>query len=68
MLKIDKRSDAGIVLADILAAPDTYCVRIDERENGVALKRNEGMWTPTLSTEAPDMRRSDRHDRRVYSG
>jgi len=53
-LEIDRRSDAGIILAEYLANPSTYKVSIAPlRDDGLAaLKRNEGMWTPPLKVDA----------------
>lgn len=49
MIEIERNSPAGNCLADAFADPDTYRVRIDVRADGVAVKRNEGMWSATLS-------------------
>lgn len=51
MIEIYKDSEAYRYLKAIMAADDTYMVRVDDRASGVALKRNEGMWTPTLDCE-----------------
>lgn len=51
MITIPLNSEAGDELRHILNNADTYKVSVDIRNNGVALKRNEGMWTPTLSTK-----------------
>lgn len=52
ILVISRDSEAGIELARALADPDTYKVSIDERSgNRVAIKVNEQMWSPALSTE-----------------
>lgn len=53
MIEIERNSPAGNCLADVLANPDTNMVRIDVRPDGVAVKRNEGMWSATLSCDTP---------------
>lgn len=58
MFTIDKNSEAGQCLAGIFADPDTYKVSVDyrpSRDGGefVAVKKNEGMWTHSLSTVSP---------------
>lgn len=50
MIEIHLSSDAFSELRLIMQSPDTYRVRIQEREDGVAIKRNEGTWSPTLAT------------------
>lgn len=49
MITIPINSEAGTYLARAVSHPGTHKVSFDIRENGVAIKRNEGMWTPTLS-------------------
>lgn len=51
MITIPLNSEAGVTLSEYLANPTTYKVSIDIRPAGAALKRNEGMWTMTLSTK-----------------
>lgn len=49
MITIPMNSEAGEALRQMCDTPSTYKVSLDVRANGVALKRNEAMWTPTLS-------------------
>lgn len=51
MITIPLNSEAGFTLSEYLAFPTTYKVSLDIRPAGVAIKRNEGMWTMTLSTK-----------------
>lgn len=55
MFTIDKNSEAGRVLTAVMADENTYKVSIDYRPTArggqfVAIKKNEGMWTSSLST------------------
>jgi hypothetical protein len=49
MFTIEANSEAGRHLAAVLADPHTYKVSIEPRTNGVAIKQNEHMWSPTLA-------------------
>lgn len=51
IIEIDEYSEAFEHLVNIFAMEDTYKVRIIPRFGGIAIKRNEGMWSPTLSVE-----------------
>lgn len=51
MFTINLESEAGQYLRSCLENPSTYKVSVEPRKDGVAIKRNEGMWTPTLSVE-----------------
>lgn len=51
MFVIESASEAGDYLREALTAAGTYKVSIDVRENGVAVKVNESMWTATMSTK-----------------
>ena len=51
MIFIDRESEAGRELARILADDaDTRHLYIDVRLDGIAIKQNERMWSPTLRT------------------
>lgn len=55
MIELEMGSIAYGALWLALDMPDTYLVRIDARHDGVAIKRNEGTWSPTLPCKArPD--------------
>lgn len=53
ILVIERDSEAFIELAEALAFPTTYKVSLDVRRDGIAIKINEQMWTPTLRVTAP---------------
>lgn len=48
MFVIEKGSPIFEALKIVLTADDTYKVSFEERRDGVAIKRNESVWTPTL--------------------
>lgn len=49
MIELKIGSDAYGELWRMLDTTGAYIVRIEERKDGVALKLNEGVWTPTLA-------------------
>jgi hypothetical protein len=52
MFVIEINSQAAKELTRVLKDIDTYKVSVDVRADGVAIKRNEGMWTATLRMQA----------------
>jgi len=48
-----KGSEAFEYLRSALAHPGTYKVSVDIRSDGMAVKVNESMWTPTMDTKDP---------------
>lgn len=53
MLQIHRGSEAFAAIAAAMASEDTYRLSIEERRDGVAIKRNEGTWSPTLYAAPP---------------
>lgn len=53
MFVIHRDSAAFRALAEAFANPNTYKVSFDIRDDGLAVKPNEGMWTSTLPTMTP---------------
>ena len=51
MFIIDSDSPAATYLREAFAAESTYKVSIDCRTNGIAVKVNESVWTPTMASE-----------------
>jgi hypothetical protein len=50
---VDRRSAAGRELARVFADPDTYAVAVATLIDGrLAVKRNEGIWSPPLQVSA----------------
>lgn len=50
MVTLEAGSVAYAFLQLLLGQEDTHTIRLEERRNGVAIKRNEGVWSPTLAT------------------
>lgn len=51
MITIPMNSEAGAALRQMCDMRSTYKVSVEIRAEGVALKRNENVWTATLSTK-----------------
>jgi len=47
---IEEGSEAFEYLRAAMADPRTYKISLDVRRDGVAIKQNEAMWSPTLET------------------
>lgn len=50
IIEIDAESEAYAVIRRAVADQNTYCLRIEPRRDGVAIKVNGREWSPTLST------------------
>lgn len=48
VIVIESGSEAFKELLDAFAQPDTYKISLEVRTGGIAIKRNEAMWSPTL--------------------
>lgn len=48
---IEEGSPAFDELLKVISSTETYKISIENRKDGVAIKRNEAMWSPTLSTK-----------------
>lgn len=48
VLVIERGSEAWFDLVAALTSETTYKVSVNERRDGIAIKVNESMWTPTL--------------------
>jgi hypothetical protein len=58
MLTIHADSDAFIHLATVLRGETTRKVSIEVRSDGIAIKQNESMWSPTLNC-GPELEKSN---------